>query len=137
MLAEGTRGTLSQAYLEWQKITSDNPQIFALGVKEIWETKKPLDAIVHTLGWPLPKDAFGGSFMYPLTRNLVALGLVVGIDYKQRRSDDVHELLQQMKTAPALQGDISRAERWWSGARRRFPRADTTRSRSGATAMDS
>jgi electron-transferring-flavoprotein dehydrogenase len=96
VLAEGTRGTLSQAYLEWQKISSDNPQIFALGVKEIWETLKPLDAIVHTLGWPVPKDCFGGSFMYPLTRNLIALGIVVGLDYK-RTTDDVHEMLQRMK----------------------------------------
>src|SRR3982751_2877908 len=68
VLAEGTRGTLSQAYLEWRKSSSDNPQIFALGVKEIWEPLKPLDAVVPTLGWPLPKDCFGGSFMYPLTR---------------------------------------------------------------------
>ena len=62
-LAEGTRGTLSQAWLQWQGVTSENPQIFALGVKEIWETKRPLDSIVHTLGWPVPTDAFGGSFM--------------------------------------------------------------------------
>lgn len=99
VLAEGTRGTLSQAYLEWQKIASANPQIFALGVKEIWETKKPLDAVIHTLGWPLPTDAFGGTFMYPLTPNLVALGLVVGLDYK-RTSTDVHELLQRLKLHP-------------------------------------
>jgi electron-transferring-flavoprotein dehydrogenase len=99
VLSEGTRGTLSQAYLEWQKIGSDNPQIFALGVKEIWETLKPLDAIVHTLGWPLPRDVFGGSFMYPLSRNLIALGLVVGLDYK-RTSDDAHEMLQRMKLHP-------------------------------------
>ena len=99
VLAEGTRGTLSQAYLEWQKISSDNPQIFALGVKEIWETLKPLDSVVHTLGWPIPKDCFGGSFMYPLSPNLIALGLVVGLDYK-RTSDDVHEMLQRMKLHP-------------------------------------
>jgi electron-transferring-flavoprotein dehydrogenase len=99
VLSEGTRGTLSQAYLEWQKIGSENPQIYALGVKEIWETLKPLDSIVHTLGWPLPRDDFGGSFMYPLSRNLIALGLVVGLDYK-RTSDDVHEMLQRMKLHP-------------------------------------
>jgi electron-transferring-flavoprotein dehydrogenase len=99
VLAEGTRGTLSQAYLEWQKISSDNPQIFALGVKEIWETLKPLDSIVHTLGWPLPRDVFGGSFMYPLSRNLIAVGLVAGLDYK-RTTDDVHEMLQRMKLHP-------------------------------------
>ena len=95
-LSEGTRGTLSQAYLEWQGIKSENPQIYALGVKEIWETKKPLDAIIHTLGWPLPTDAFGGSFIYPLERNVVALGLVVGLDYHAQKLD-VHNLLQQFK----------------------------------------
>ncbi|MGH7444265.1 MAG: 4Fe-4S dicluster domain-containing protein, partial [Longimicrobiales bacterium] len=98
-LAEGTRGTLAQAFLHWQDIASANPQIYALGVKEIWETKKPLDAIVHTLGWPLPNDTFGGSFMYPLEPNVVALGLVAGLDYGNANLD-VHVLLQQMKTHP-------------------------------------
>ena len=99
VLTEGTRGALTQAYLDWQKIPSENPQIFALGVKEIWETKVSLDSIVHTLGWPVPRDAFGGSFMYPLSPNLVAIGLVVGLDYKTTTLD-VHELLQRMKTHP-------------------------------------
>jgi electron-transferring-flavoprotein dehydrogenase len=98
-LAEGTRGGLAQAWLEWQAVTSESPQIFALGVKEIWETKRPLDTIVHTLGWPVPTDAFGGSFMYPLEPNLVALGLVVGLDYRDAALD-VHELLQRMKLHP-------------------------------------
>jgi electron-transferring-flavoprotein dehydrogenase len=96
-LSEGTRGSLAQAFYGWQQIESPNPQIYALGVKEIWETKKPLDAIIHTLGWPLPSDAFGGSFMYPLEPNVVAVGLVVGLDYRNARLD-VHGLLQQMKT---------------------------------------
>src|SRR5213593_3449963 len=95
-LAEGTRGSLSQAWLERQAVTSENPQIFALGVKEIWETRRSLDTIVHTLGWPVPTDAFGGSFMYPLEPNLVALGLVVGLDYRGAALD-VHALLQRMK----------------------------------------
>jgi electron-transferring-flavoprotein dehydrogenase len=99
VLSEGTRGTLSQAVLRWQKIPSPNPQIYALGVKELWETKVPLDKIVHTMGWPLPTDAFGGSFMYPLEPNLVALGLVVGLDYKATTLD-VHVLLQKMKQHP-------------------------------------
>src|SRR5438034_1095125 len=79
-LGEGTRGSLSQAWLEWRGVTSENAQIFALGVKEIWETRRPLDTIVHTLGWPVPTDAFGGSFMYPLEPSVVALGLAVGLD---------------------------------------------------------
>ena len=98
-LSEGTRGSLAQAFFQWQQITSENPQIYALGVKEIWETKTPLDAIVHTLGWPLPTDAFGGSFMYPLEPNVLALGLVVGLDYRNARLD-VHDLLQRMKLHP-------------------------------------
>jgi electron-transferring-flavoprotein dehydrogenase len=99
VLSEGTRGPLSQAYLKWQNISSPNPQLFALGVKELWEVKQPLDAVVHTLGWPLPHDAFGGSFFYPMAEHLVSLGLVVGLDYHQH-SLDVHELLQKMKRHP-------------------------------------
>ena len=99
VLAEGTRGTLSQAWRQWQRVGSPNPQIFALGVKEVWETQRPLDSVIHTLGWPLPDDAFGGSFFYPLGANQVALGIVVGLDYHDA-SLDIHELLQRMKLHP-------------------------------------
>jgi electron-transferring-flavoprotein dehydrogenase len=99
VLAEGSRGLLTQAYREWQKIGSPNPQLYALGVKEVWETKQPLDKVVHTLGWPLPTDAFGGSFMYPLGPTQIALGLVVGLDYHEANLD-VHQLLQRMKLHP-------------------------------------
>ena len=109
VLAEGTRGALSQAYVDWQRIPSANPQIFALGVKEIWETKKPLDSVIHTLGWPVPLDAFGGSFMYPLTPNLVALGLVVGLDYRQTTTD-VHDLLQRLKLHPLFRQYVDGGE---------------------------
>jgi electron-transferring-flavoprotein dehydrogenase len=109
VLSEGTRGSLTQALMASEKIGSENPQIFALGVKEMWETKKPLDAIIHTLGWPLPKDAFGGSFMYPLTPTLVALGIVVGMDYRQTTLD-VHELLQRLKTAPLFRDYLEGGE---------------------------
>jgi electron-transferring-flavoprotein dehydrogenase len=109
VLSEGTRGSLSQAVMQSEKIGSENPQIFALGVKEVWETRKPLDSIVHTLGWPLPNDAFGGSFMYPLTPTLVALGIVVGLDYKQTTLD-VHELLQRLKTAPLFREYLNGGE---------------------------
>ena len=99
VLAEGTRGALTQAWLRWQQVGSANPMIYALGVKELWETKRPLDAVIHTLGWPLPRDAFGGSFFYPLEPNLLALGLVVGLDYRESTLD-VHVLLQKMKRHP-------------------------------------
>jgi electron-transferring-flavoprotein dehydrogenase len=109
VLSEGTRGPLTRAYLRAHDIGSANPQIFALGVKEVWETKVPLDSVIHTLGWPLPRDAFGGSFMYPLGPNLVALGLVVGMDYRQSNLD-VHQLLQQMKLHPLFRPHLEGGE---------------------------
>ncbi len=99
VIAEGTRGLLTQCWREWQRVGSANPQIFALGVKEVWETRKPLESVVHTLGWPLPDDAFGGSFMYPLGPSQIAIGIVVGLDYHDAGLD-VHELLQRMKLHP-------------------------------------
>ena len=108
-LAEGTRGLLAQAWCEWQRVPSENPQIFALGVKELWETKQPLDRVIHTLGWPLPSDAFGGSFVYPLESNLVALGLVVGLDYRDAALD-VHVLLQRLKQHPLLRALLAGGE---------------------------
>ncbi|NOT08658.1 MAG: electron transfer flavoprotein-ubiquinone oxidoreductase [Gemmatimonadales bacterium] len=99
ILSEGTRGTLSQAWREWQGVGSPNPQIFALGVKEVWSVKRPLDRIIHTLGWPVPLDAFGGTFMYPMGPNQVAIGIVTGLDAKSA-AFDVHELLQRLKLHP-------------------------------------
>src|SRR5690606_11876781 len=109
VLAEGSRGPLAGAYCDWQGIGSANPQIYALGVKEIWETKKPLDRIIHTMGWPLPGNAFGGSVIYPLEPNLIALGLVVGLDYRQSTLD-IHGLLQRMKTHPFFQSLLTDGE---------------------------
>ena len=105
VIADGTRSTLSQAYREWQGISSPNPQLYALGVKEVWQVRQPLNRVVHTLGWPLPPDAFGGSFMYPHGPDQVVLGLVVGLDYAQA-SLDVHELLQRMKLHPLFRGQL-------------------------------
>ena len=99
VLSEGTRGTLSQAWRQWQQVGSPNPQIFALGVKEVWEVARPLEHVVHTMGWPLPRDAFGGTFMYPMGTTQVALGLVAGLD-APGAGFDVHELLQQTKLHP-------------------------------------
>ncbi len=108
-LAEGTRGLLAQAWCQWQGVASENPQVFALGVKELWETKQPLNRVIHTLGWPLPSDAFGGSFVYPLEPQLVALGLVVGLDYHDAALD-VHLLLQRFKQHPLVRSLLAGGE---------------------------
>ena len=115
-LAEGCRGPLTQAWLAWQGITSPNPQIYALGVKEIWETKAPLDAILHTLGWPLAGGAFGGSFCYPLEPRVLALGLVVGLDAPSTALD-VHDLLQRLKTHPLFRPLLAGGEMVEGGAK--------------------
>ena len=108
-LAEGSRGALAQAWMQWQEVRSPNAQIYALGVKEIWETKRPLDAVVHTMGWPLPPDTFGGSFLYPLEPNVLALGLVVGLDAPDPHLD-VHELLQRLKRHPLMRERLAGGE---------------------------
>lgn len=99
VLAEGTRGLLAQAWLADVGIESDNPSIFALGVKELWQGCGKLDAVTHTLGWPLPGAAFGGSFIYPMAHDLIALGLVVGLD-APFADLDVHAWLQAFKRHP-------------------------------------
>jgi electron-transferring-flavoprotein dehydrogenase len=109
VLTEGTRGTLAQAWREWQRVASPNPQIFALGVKEVWQVKQPLDHIVHTLGWPLPRDVFGGTWMYPMGPSQVSLGLVAGLDYGDA-SLDVHELMQRMKLHPLFRTVVEGGE---------------------------
>ena len=99
VLSEGTRGTLTQAYQAWQKIGRKSAPIYALGVKEVWKVKSDPKEVIHTMGWPLPSNAFGGSWMYPMGDGLVSIGLVVGLDYHQQTLD-VHGLLQQLKEHP-------------------------------------
>jgi electron-transferring-flavoprotein dehydrogenase len=101
ILTEGTRGALGQAWREWQRVGSPNPQIFALGVKEVWRTRRPLDRVIHTLGWPLPREVFGGTWMYPMGPDQVSLGLVAGLDAGPAGLD-VHELMQRMKLHPLI-----------------------------------
>jgi electron-transferring-flavoprotein dehydrogenase len=109
VLAEGTRGALSQAWREWQGVGSPNPQIFALGVKEVWEVPRPPGHVIHTMGWPLPTSAFGGTFLYPMGNGQVALGLVAGLDAPDA-GFDVHELLQRTKLHPFFRP-------WFEGGR--------------------
>ncbi|HEY8271524.1 MAG TPA: electron-transfer flavoprotein:ubiquinone oxidoreductase [Pseudobdellovibrionaceae bacterium] len=116
VLSEGTRGLLAQCYQSWKGIKSPSPQIYALGVKELWRVKKPLEEIIHTLGWPLSRRTFGGSFFYPMGADLVALGLVVGLDY-QETNTDTHQLLQQMKAHPFFRSYLKGGELMEWGAK--------------------
>jgi electron-transferring-flavoprotein dehydrogenase len=101
VLAEGTLGHLTGAALDYFDLDGPDPQRWELGVKEVWEVEKPLDRVIHTLGWPLrwrPKyKEAGGSFIYPMGEDKVCLGLVVGLDTTDA-TFSVHDALQQFKT---------------------------------------
>ncbi len=104
ILAEGTRGSLAKKVIERFNLDSGkNPQIYSLGVKEIWKVPEgniEAGAVYHTFGYPLEdKSEFGGGFIYGLSDNRVALGLVVGLDYADP-SFDTHAAMQIWKTHP-------------------------------------
>jgi electron-transferring-flavoprotein dehydrogenase len=120
VLAEGTQGHLTGALYEAFGLRGRNPQIWSLGVKELWRVPRPLDRVVHTLGWPLrPQAKFGesgGSFIYPMGEDRIALGLVVGLDYRDA-SLSVHDLLQQFKLHPLIRPLLEGGERIGWGAK--------------------
>ena len=101
VLAEGTLGHLTNAALDYFQLHGRDPQRWELGVKEVWEVPKPLDRVIHTMGWPLRKAAkhneFGGSFIYPMGEDKVSIGLVVGLDYTDA-TFSCHDALQELKT---------------------------------------
>jgi electron-transferring-flavoprotein dehydrogenase len=120
VLAEGTQGHLTGVALDHFGLHGENLQVWALGVKEVWKVAKPLDRVIHTMGWPLRAAAkyreFGGSFVYPMGEDMVTLGMVVGLDYRDAALS-VHDLLQELKTHGLLRGMLEGGERVAWGAK--------------------
>jgi electron-transferring-flavoprotein dehydrogenase len=120
VLAEGTQGHLTGAAISHFGLEGENPQVWALGVKEVWKVAKPLDHVIHTMGWPLRGAAkyreFGGSFIYPMGDEMLTIGMVVGLDYRDVELS-VHDLLQQLKTHPKLRKLLQGGERIAWGAK--------------------
>ena len=120
VLAEGTQGYLTGAAIERFGLQGASPQIWALGVKEVWKVAKPLDRIIHTMGWPLRSGKryreFGGSFVYPMGEDMVTIGMVVGLDYRDPELS-VHDLLQQLKTHRKIRRMLDDGERLEWGAK--------------------
>jgi electron-transferring-flavoprotein dehydrogenase len=120
VLAEGTQGHLTDVALKRFALEGENPQVWALGVKEVWRVARPLDRVIHTMGWPLRAAAkyreFGGSFIYPMGGELVTLGMVVGLDYRDAELS-VHDLLQELKTHRLVRGILEGGERIAWGAK--------------------
>jgi electron-transferring-flavoprotein dehydrogenase len=120
VLAEGTQGYLTGAAIDRFGLGSDYPQTWELAVKEVWRVPKPLDRIVHTMGWPLRTGAkyreFGGSFIYPMGDDMLTIGMVVGLDYRDAALS-VHDLLQELKTHPKIRRLLEGGERIEWGAK--------------------
>ena len=120
VLAEGTAGHLTTAAIDHFGLHGRNPQIWALGVKEVWKVPHPLRRIVHTMGWPLRKRArygeFGGSWIYPMGDEHVSLGFVVGLEYADVELS-AHDLLQEFKTHRLVRKILHGGERVAWGAK--------------------
>jgi electron-transferring-flavoprotein dehydrogenase len=126
VLAEGCWGHLTGAAIREFELGGAEPQIWELGVKEIWKVPKPLDRVIHTLGpWPLKLSAkyghTGGSWIYPMKDektgdDLVSIGFVCDLHYKDATTS-VHDLLQQFKTHPLVRGILEGGERVGWGAK--------------------
>ncbi len=105
VLGEGPRGTLAkQLDSRFGLSEGKNPQVYALGIKEVWELPQGRfepGEIWHTMGWPMWPDHFGGGFIYGMQDNLLIVGLVYGLDY-ENPLDDPHLEFQRMKTHPAI-----------------------------------
>ncbi|MBA2516136.1 MAG: 4Fe-4S dicluster domain-containing protein [Solirubrobacterales bacterium] len=125
VLAEGNWGHLTGAALSTLNLAANSdPQVWALGVKEVWEVEKPLDKVIHTLGWPLRPQGkyreFGGSWIYPMNREgetpKVSIGYVAGLDYADVRLS-VHDVLQEFKLHPLVRKVLEGGRRVAWGAK--------------------
>ncbi|MBU3646968.1 MAG: electron transfer flavoprotein-ubiquinone oxidoreductase [Limnohabitans sp.] len=120
IFAEGARGHLGKQVIAKYKLSEGrDPQSYAIGIKELWEvdpSKAKPGLVVHTSGWPMQDDAFGGGFLYHLEDNKVTLGFVLGLDYKNPWLSPFEEM-QRWKTHPAIAAHLEGAKRIGYGAR--------------------
>ena len=120
IFAEGCRGHLTKALFEQFELREGkDPQTYAIGIKELWdiepEKSKP-GTVWHSVGWPLSTDTYGGSFLYHLKGNQVAVGYVVGLDYSNPHLSPFEEF-QRFKTHPAVRDVFEGGRRVSYGAR--------------------
>ena len=120
LFAEGCRGSLTKQLFERFDLRRGvDPQTFGIGIKELWEVSPDRHRpgrIVHSVGWPLDSSTYGGSFLYHLEDNQVAVGFVVGLDYKNPHLSPFDEF-QRFKTHPAIRPTLAGGRRIAYGAR--------------------
>ena len=120
LFAEGCRGSLTKTLFEQFGLRDGvDPQTFGIGIKELWQidaAKHEQGRVVHTVGWPLDRNTYGGSFLYHLEDNQVAVGFVIGLDYQNPHLSPFDEF-QRFKTHPKICPTFEGGERIAYGAR--------------------
>ena len=120
IFAEGSRGQLGRQLIERFKLDEGrDPQSYGIGIKELWQVpadKAQPGLVVHTAGWPLASDTYGGSFLYHMEDGKVAVGFVLGLDYKNPWLSPFEEF-QRFKTHPAIRQHLEGGKRVGYGAR--------------------
>ena len=120
VFAEGARGHLGkQLIARFALDKGRDPQSYAIGVKELWEidpAKAKPGLVVHTAGWPMDQQTYGGGFLYHLEGNQVTLGFVTGLDYQNPWISPFEEM-QRWKTHPAIRAHLEGGKRIGYGAR--------------------
>ena len=120
LIAEGCRGSLTKTLFERYNLRKDSdPQTYGIGIKELWEVdadKHRLGHVWHSIGWPLDLQTYGGSFLYHLEDNQVAVGFVVGLDYQDPYLSPFEEF-QRFKHHPSVKSVLERGRRIAYGAR--------------------
>jgi len=120
LFAEGCRGSLTKQLIERFKLRDGaDPQTYAIGIKELWEIPREHHVpglIEHTIGWPLDRRTYGGSWLYHLGDNLVSYGFVTGLDYRNPWLSPFDEM-QRLKTHPAVRPHFEGGRRISYGAR--------------------
>ena len=118
--AEGCRGHLGkQLESKFELRNGTDPQVYGIGLKELWEVnpeKHQSGLVIHSAGWPLDRETYGGSFLYHFENNQVAVGFVVGLSYSNPYLNPYEEF-QRYKTHPAIRGFFEGGKRIAYGAR--------------------
>lgn len=120
LFAEGCRGSLSETLMERYNLREKcDPQTYGIGIKELWQVDPEVHQegkIIHSIGWPLDGNTYGGSFLYHMENNQIAVGFVVGLDYANPYLSPYEEF-QRFKTHPSIRKFFENGKRISYGAR--------------------
>ncbi|WP_079435410.1 electron transfer flavoprotein-ubiquinone oxidoreductase [Zoogloea sp. LCSB751] len=120
VFSEGCRGSLTKGlFTKFNLRDGADPQTYGIGIKELWEVRPEVHQpglTIHTVGWPVSSDVYGGSFLYHLENNQVAVGFVVGLDYSNPHLSPYEEF-QRFKTHPEIRKFFEGGRRIAYGAR--------------------